>query len=39
VEGTWRIWARRPLSVSPSVVADQAREAATAVWARMSQGG
>ncbi|ADO74636.1 SsnA protein [Stigmatella aurantiaca DW4/3-1] len=38
VEGTWRIWARRPLSVSPSVVADQAREAATAVWARMSQG-
>lgn len=38
VEGTWRIWARRPLSVSPSVVADQAREAAAAVWARMSQG-
>ncbi|SEU26392.1 amidohydrolase family protein [Stigmatella erecta] len=39
VEGTWRIWARRPLSVSPSVVADQAREAAAAVWARMAQGG
>ena len=24
----WRIWARRPLSVNPTVVADQAREAA-----------
>ncbi len=39
VEGTWRMWARRPLSVNPSVVADQAREAAAAVWARMSEGG
>jgi cytosine/adenosine deaminase-related metal-dependent hydrolase len=39
VEGTWRIWARRPLSVSPSVVSDQAREAATVIWARMAQGG
>lgn len=38
VDGTWRIWARRPLSVNPTVVADQAREAAAAVWARMSKG-
>jgi cytosine/adenosine deaminase-related metal-dependent hydrolase len=36
VDGTWRIWARRPLSVNPMVVADQAREAAAAVWARMA---
>ena len=37
VEGVWRVWARRPLSVNPSVVAEQAREAASAVWARMSE--
>lgn len=36
VDGTWRMWARRPLSVNPMVVADQAREAAAAVWARMA---
>jgi cytosine/adenosine deaminase-related metal-dependent hydrolase len=39
VDGTWRMWARRPLSVNPLVVADQAREAAAAVWARMSEAG
>jgi cytosine/adenosine deaminase-related metal-dependent hydrolase len=38
VDGTWRMWARRPLSVNPTVVADQAREAAAAVWARMAGG-
>ncbi|WP_257448232.1 amidohydrolase family protein [Archangium lipolyticum] len=37
VDGVWRVWARRPLSVNPSVVAEQAREAAAAVWARMGQ--
>lgn len=37
VDGVWRMWARRPLSVSPSVVAEQAREAASAVWARMAE--
>jgi cytosine/adenosine deaminase-related metal-dependent hydrolase len=37
VDGVWRVWARRPLSVNPSVVAEQAREAAAAVWARMSE--
>jgi hypothetical protein len=36
VDGSWRIWARRLLSVNPMVVADQAREAAAAVWARMA---
>ena len=35
VEGGWRVWARRPLSVNPDVVADQAREAAAGVWGRM----
>ena len=30
VDGIWRIWARRPLSLNPMVVADQAREAARA---------
>jgi cytosine/adenosine deaminase-related metal-dependent hydrolase len=39
VDGTWRMWARRPLSVSPTVVADQAREAAAAIWARMAEAG
>ncbi|XXF81667.1 amidohydrolase family protein [Myxococcaceae bacterium GXIMD 01537] len=38
VEGTWRMWARRALSVNPTVVADQAREAAAAVWARLAEG-
>jgi cytosine/adenosine deaminase-related metal-dependent hydrolase len=37
VDGTWRMWARRPLSVNPTVVADQAREAAAAIWARMAE--
>ncbi|WP_163871006.1 amidohydrolase family protein [Myxococcus eversor] len=37
VDGVWRMWARRPLSVNPSVVAEQAREAAAAVWARMAE--
>ncbi|WP_224370644.1 amidohydrolase family protein [Hyalangium versicolor] len=36
VDGSWRLWARRPLSLNPMVVADQAREAAAAVWARMA---
>ena len=35
VDGVWRVWARRALSVNPSVVAEQAREAAAAVWARL----
>ena len=39
VDGIWRMWARRPLSVNPTVVADQAREAAAAVWARMAEAG
>jgi len=37
VDGVWRMWARRPLSVNPSVVAEQAREAAAAVWARLGE--
>ncbi|MBF5042395.1 amidohydrolase family protein [Aggregicoccus sp. 17bor-14] len=37
VEGGWRVWARRPLSVNPDVVADQAREAAAHVWSRMQR--
>jgi len=35
VDGIWRMWARRPLSVNPDAVAEQAREAATAVWSRL----
>ncbi|MGA9525105.1 MAG: ssnA protein, partial [Myxococcaceae bacterium] len=35
IDGVWRMWARRPLSISPDVAAEQAREAAQAVWARM----
>ncbi|QSQ28597.1 amidohydrolase family protein [Pyxidicoccus parkwayensis] len=37
VDGVWRMWARRPLSVNPTVVAEQAREAAAAVWARLAE--
>lgn len=37
VDGVWRLWARRALSVNPTVVAEQAREAAAAVWARMAE--
>ena len=37
VDGVWRMWARRPLSVNPTVVAEQAREAASAVWARLAE--
>ncbi len=37
VDGIWRMWARRPLSVNAEGVAEQAREAATALWARMNE--
>jgi cytosine/adenosine deaminase-related metal-dependent hydrolase len=36
VDGIWRLWARRPLSVNPDVVTEQARETAKALWARMA---
>ncbi|MBJ6759836.1 amidohydrolase family protein [Myxococcaceae bacterium JPH2] len=39
VDGVWRVWARRPLSVNPTVVAEQAREAAASVWGRMAEAG
>ncbi len=35
IDGVWRLWARRPLSINPDVAAEQAREAARAVWTRM----
>ncbi len=35
VDGIWRMWARKPLSVSAEVLATHAREAATALWQRM----
>lgn len=34
VEGTWRLWARRPLSVNPDAVAEEARNCAADVWKR-----
>ncbi|MFZ5467922.1 MAG: amidohydrolase family protein [Myxococcota bacterium] len=37
VDGVWRMWARRPLSVNPEAVAEQARHSAQALWARMAQ--
>jgi cytosine/adenosine deaminase-related metal-dependent hydrolase len=37
IDGVWRLWARRPLSVDPETTAEQAREAAAAVWARMAE--
>jgi len=37
VEGVWRLWGRRPLSSKPQLLAEQAREAAQALWARMQK--
>jgi putative selenium metabolism protein SsnA len=37
IDGIWRMWARRPLSVNPELLATTAQEAATALWARMDQ--
>lgn len=37
VDGVWRLWARRPLSVSPDIAFENARDAAKAVWARMQE--
>jgi putative selenium metabolism protein SsnA len=36
VDGIWRLWARRPLSVNADVIAEQSREAARALWSRMA---
>jgi cytosine/adenosine deaminase-related metal-dependent hydrolase len=35
VDGVWRLWARRPLSVTADTAYQDAREAAEAVWARI----
>jgi len=37
VDGIWRMWARRPLSVNPEVIAEQGRETAAALWSRMQR--
>lgn len=37
VDGVWRMWARRPLSVNPEAVIDRARDTAQAVHARMQE--
>lgn len=38
VDGVWRMWARKPLSINPDVVYEHARNAADAVFARMQEG-
>jgi cytosine/adenosine deaminase-related metal-dependent hydrolase len=38
VDGVWRMWARKPLSVSPESITEEARSVAREVWARMGQG-
>ncbi len=35
IDGIWRMWGRRPLSVNPEVVADQAQDTAASLWLRM----
>lgn len=37
VDGTWRLWARRPLSVNPDAVAEEARTLAADVWSRAAE--
>ena len=36
VDGIWRLWARRPLSVNPDVVTEQSRKTARELWSRMA---
>ncbi len=36
VDGLWRLWARRPLSVNPDQVAEHARAASSMVWSRLT---
>ena len=35
VDGHWRLWARRPLTLNPTSLASQAREVATAIASRL----
>ncbi len=37
VDGVWRMWARRPLSVNPEELNDQARKTARSLWAKMAE--
>jgi putative selenium metabolism protein SsnA len=37
VDGVWRMWARRPLSVMPEALAQRSRDAALTLWARMAE--
>ncbi|HEY8206795.1 MAG TPA: amidohydrolase family protein [Myxococcaceae bacterium] len=37
VDGIWRLWARRPLSVNPDVVTEQSRKTARELWSRMAE--
>lgn len=37
VDGVWRLWARRPLSVDSAKVAEQAQEVARALWAKVAE--
>ncbi len=36
VDGVWRMWARKPLSVNPDVVAEESRSVCAEVWARLA---
>lgn len=38
IDGTWRLWARRALSLKPEVAYENARVASEAVWARIEEG-
>jgi cytosine/adenosine deaminase-related metal-dependent hydrolase len=37
VDGVWRLWARRPLSAGLDTVTESARQATTALWAKMAE--
>ncbi|MBI3186100.1 MAG: amidohydrolase family protein [Myxococcales bacterium] len=37
IDGIWRMWARRPLSVDGEALSQHAREAAASLWARMAE--
>lgn len=37
VDGAWRLWERRPVAVSPELLAEGAAASAYAVWSRISQ--
>ena len=37
IDGVWRMWARRPLSVNPEAISAQAQAAAVGLWSKLAE--